>query len=111
MIAMTDSSLRPSLLDPLFAPARTLPGVGAKVAPLIEKLLGTPEREARIVDLLFHLPQGGVARRLVGSVAEAPACRKTHLSCGTPSARAAATLVTTTPAARSTWRLAHISLV
>ena len=73
MIAMNDSSLRPSLLDPLFAPARTLPGVGAKVAPLIEKLLGTPEREARIVDLLFHLPQGGVARRLVGSVAEAPA--------------------------------------
>ncbi len=55
---MTDTSLRPSLLDPLFAPARTLPGVGPKVAPLIEKLLGTPEREARIVDLLFHLPQG-----------------------------------------------------
>lgn len=70
---MTDTSLRPSLLDPLFAPARTLPGVGPKVAPLIEKLLGTPEREARIVDLLFHLPQGGVSRRLVGSVAEAPA--------------------------------------
>lgn len=70
---MTESSLRPSLLDPLFAPARTLPGVGPKIAPLIEKLLGTPEREARIVDLLFHLPQGGVARKLVGSVAEAPA--------------------------------------
>ncbi|GJE37059.1 ATP-dependent DNA helicase RecG [Methylobacterium persicinum] len=70
---MTDNTLRPSQLDPLFAPARSLPGVGPKVAPLIEKLLGTPEREARIVDLLFHLPQGGVARRLVGSVAEAPA--------------------------------------
>ena len=71
--AMTEPSLRPSLLDPLFAPARTLPGVGPKIAPLIEKLLGSPEREARIVDLLFHLPQGGVSRRLVGSVAEAPA--------------------------------------
>ena len=70
---MTEPSLRPSLLDPLFAPARTLPGVGPKIAPLIEKLLGSPEREARIVDLLFHLPQGGVSRRLVGSVAEAPA--------------------------------------
>jgi ATP-dependent DNA helicase RecG len=70
---MTDTSLRPSLLDPLFAPARILPGVGPKIAPLIEKLLGTPEREARIVDVLFHLPQGGVARRLVGSVAQAPA--------------------------------------
>ncbi len=72
MTTMTDTILRPSLLDPLFAAARTLPGVSAKVAPLIEKLLGTPEREARIVDLLFHLPQGGVARRLVGSVLEAP---------------------------------------
>jgi len=69
---MTDNTLRPSQLDPLFAPARSLPGVGPKVAPLIEKLLGTPEREARIVDLLFHLPQGGVARKLMGSISEAP---------------------------------------
>ncbi|MBX9932149.1 MAG: ATP-dependent DNA helicase RecG [Methylobacterium sp.] len=64
--------LRPSLLDPLFAPARGLPGVGPKMAPMIERLLGTPERPARIVDLLFHLPQGGVARRLLGSISEAP---------------------------------------
>ncbi|MCJ2073355.1 ATP-dependent DNA helicase RecG [Methylobacterium sp. J-030] len=65
-------TLRPSILDPLFAPARSLPGIGPKMAPLIEKLLGTPEREARVVDLLFHLPQGGVARKLMGSVGEAP---------------------------------------
>ncbi|MBL7590296.1 hypothetical protein INQ07_26535, partial [Escherichia coli] len=52
-------TLRPSILDPLFAPARALPGIGPKMAPLIERLLGTPEREARVVDLLFHLPQGG----------------------------------------------------
>ncbi|MEX7369193.1 hypothetical protein AB2C81_32750, partial [Pseudomonas aeruginosa] len=58
--------LRPSILDPLFAPARGLPGVGAKMAPMIERLLGTPERPARIVDLLFHLPQGGIAQKLVG---------------------------------------------
>ncbi|RZK91005.1 MAG: ATP-dependent DNA helicase RecG, partial [Methylobacterium sp.] len=64
--------LRPSILDPLFAPARGLPGVGAKMAPMIERLLGTPERPARIVDLLFHLPQGGIAQKLVGSVGEAP---------------------------------------
>ena len=74
---MTDASsrsapLRPSLLDPLFAPARGLPGIGPKMAPMIERLLGTPERPARIVDLLFHLPQGGVARRLMGSISEAP---------------------------------------
>ena len=65
--------LRPSILDPLFAPARGLPGVGAKMAPMIERLLGTPEQPARIVDLLFHLPQGGIAQRLVGSISEAPA--------------------------------------
>ncbi|GEP11456.1 ATP-dependent DNA helicase RecG [Methylobacterium gnaphalii] len=71
---MTDDSprLRPSLLDALFAPARGLPGVGAKMAPLIEKLLGTDERPARIVDLLFHLPQRSIARPLVGAVAQAP---------------------------------------
>jgi ATP-dependent DNA helicase RecG len=66
------AALRPSILDPLFAPARALPGIGPKMAPLIEKLLGTPEREARVVDLLFHLPQGGVARKLMGSISEAP---------------------------------------
>jgi ATP-dependent DNA helicase RecG len=65
-------ALRPSALDPLFAPARTLPGVGPKLAPLIERLLGTPERPARVVDLLFHLPQGGVARQMRGSISEAP---------------------------------------
>ncbi|WP_082523960.1 MULTISPECIES: ATP-dependent DNA helicase RecG [unclassified Methylobacterium] len=64
--------LRPSILDPLFAPARGLPGVGPKMAPMIERLLGTPERPARIVDLLFHLPQGGVVRKLLGSISEAP---------------------------------------
>jgi len=64
--------LRPSLLDPLFAEARRLPGVGPKLAPLIERLLGTPERPARVLDLLFHLPQGGVSRALQGSIAEAP---------------------------------------
>ncbi|WP_420604373.1 ATP-dependent DNA helicase RecG [Methylobacterium sp.] len=73
---MTDeprpTNLRPSILDPLFAQARTLPGVGPKMAPLIERLLGTPEQPARIVDLLFHLPQGGVARTMMGSIAEAP---------------------------------------
>ena len=71
---MTDDTpdLRPSLLDPLFAPARGLPGVGPKMAPMIERLLGTPEQPARIVDLLFHLPYGGVSRQMKGSIAEAP---------------------------------------
>ncbi|HEV2559356.1 MAG TPA: ATP-dependent DNA helicase RecG [Microvirga sp.] len=65
-------SLRPSLLDPLFAPAATLPGVGPKIAPLLDRLLGEPGRPARVVDLLFHLPSGGVSRELKGSIADAP---------------------------------------
>jgi ATP-dependent DNA helicase RecG len=67
-------SLRPSLLDPLFAPLSSLPGVGPKIAPLLDRLLGPGNGQpARILDLLFHLPQGAVSRELKGSIAEAPA--------------------------------------
>jgi ATP-dependent DNA helicase RecG len=65
-------SLRPAILNPLFAPASSLPGVGPKIAGLLDRLLGEPERPARVLDLLFHLPQGGIARDLKGSIAEAP---------------------------------------
>jgi ATP-dependent DNA helicase RecG len=65
-------TLRPSILDPLFAPATTLPGVGPKIAPLLDRLLGEPGRPARIADLLFHLPSGGISRDLKGSIADAP---------------------------------------
>jgi ATP-dependent DNA helicase RecG len=65
-------SLRPSILDPLFAPATSLPGVGPKIAPLLDRLLGEPERPARVLDLLFHLPNGGISRDLKGSIADAP---------------------------------------
>jgi ATP-dependent DNA helicase RecG len=54
--------MRPALLDPLFAPAATLPGVGPKYAKLIDKLLDRPQG-ARVVDLLFHLPYGVIDRR------------------------------------------------
>lgn len=66
-------SLRPSTLDPLFAPAAALPGVGPRIAPLLDRLLGEPGRPARVVDLLFHLPHGGISRELKGSIADAPA--------------------------------------
>lgn len=65
-------SLRPAILDPLFAPATALAGVGPKIAPLLDRLLGEPGRPARVVDLLFHLPTGGIDRALRGSIAEAP---------------------------------------
>lgn len=65
-------SLRPSILDQLFAPASTLPGVGPKIAPLLDRLLGEPGRPARVMDLLFHVPSGGIAREMKGSIADAP---------------------------------------
>ncbi len=51
--------MRPSELNPLFAPATVLKGVGAKVAPLLDRLVG---REARVLDLVFHLPTGAIDR-------------------------------------------------
>ena len=65
-------SLRPSILDPLFAPATTLPGVGPRIAPLLDRLVGEPGRPARVLDVLFHLPHGAISREMVGSIAEAP---------------------------------------
>jgi ATP-dependent DNA helicase RecG len=54
--------MRSSLLDPLFAPASALPGIGPKNAKLFDRLLGKPQG-ARVVDVLFHLPQATVDRR------------------------------------------------
>ena len=55
--------MRPSILDPLFAPATSLPGVGPKVGKLLDTLLGKGDGGARVVDLLFHLPTGTIDRR------------------------------------------------
>jgi ATP-dependent DNA helicase RecG len=54
--------MRPALLDPLFAPAGSLPGVGPKNAKLFDKLLDR-SRGARVVDVLFHLPYAALDRR------------------------------------------------
>ncbi len=64
--------MRPSLLDPLFAPVTTLPGVGPKTAKALDKLLGDETRGARVVDLLFHLPVGGIDRRPSPTIIDAP---------------------------------------
>lgn len=64
--------LRPSLLDPLFAPATTLSGVGPKSARSLDKLLGDETHPARVIDLIFHLPTGAIDRRPSNSIAEAP---------------------------------------
>jgi ATP-dependent DNA helicase RecG len=62
--------MRPALLDPLFAPAATLPGVGPKNAKLIDKLTDRPQG-ARVVDVLFHLPYAVIDRRARPKIAEA----------------------------------------
>ncbi|MDE2364224.1 MAG: ATP-dependent DNA helicase RecG [Hyphomicrobiales bacterium] len=62
--------MRPSVLDPLFASASALPGVGPKSARLYDRLLGRDD--ARALDLLFHLPYGLVDNRLSPSIRDAP---------------------------------------
>jgi len=54
--------MRPALLDPLFAPAASLPGVGPKIAKLLDRLLDRSQG-ARVLDVLFHLPHATLDRR------------------------------------------------
>jgi ATP-dependent DNA helicase RecG len=65
--------MRPHVLTPLFASVTSLPGIGPKVQKSLARLLGTNEQtEARVVDLLFHLPVSVLDRRLRPTLAEAP---------------------------------------
>ena len=50
--------LRPPILNPLFTPLTTLPGVGPAVAKSAARLLGRPN--PRGIELLAHLPTGGI---------------------------------------------------
>ncbi|WP_379072764.1 ATP-dependent DNA helicase RecG [Mesorhizobium sp. UC22_110] len=65
--------MRPSLLDPLFSSITTLAGVGSKVATLIERVLPVDlgDREARVGDLLFVLPNSVIDRRNRPGIANA----------------------------------------
>ena len=49
--------MRPEILNPLFAEAEALKGVGPQVAKLLKKL-----DLMRVVDLLYHLPTGSIER-------------------------------------------------
>jgi ATP-dependent DNA helicase RecG len=55
-------TMRPALLNPLFAPVTNLPGVGPKQDKLLRYLLGRDETP-RLVDLLMHLPSQVIDRR------------------------------------------------
>ena len=61
-------TMRPAILNPLFAPATVLPGVGARTAAAYERLAGP-----LVVHLLWHLPSGLIDRRHAPKVAEAEA--------------------------------------
>ena len=67
-------AMRPSLLDPLFAPATALDGVGPRLAGLLANVVpaDTGGREVRIGDLLFVLPHSVIDRRQRLRIADAP---------------------------------------
>ena len=60
--------MRPSILFPLFAETRTLPGVGPKLEKLIARVAGL-----RLVDLVFDLPVGIIDRSYRPKLAAAEA--------------------------------------
>lgn len=57
--------MRPEILFPLFAPLRSLPGIGPRLEALISKLVGP-----KVVDLCWHLPVGLVDRRKRPKIAD-----------------------------------------
>jgi ATP-dependent DNA helicase RecG len=63
--------MRPALLNPLFAPVQSLPGIGPKTGKLFDRLLSGREGEATVADLLFHLPYNVIDRRARPKIAEA----------------------------------------
>ena len=57
--------MRPESLHPLFASAQSVTGIGPRLILLLNKCLNLPPMvtEARVVDLLWHLPAGVIDRR------------------------------------------------
>ncbi len=58
----TMARMRPAILNPLFADAITLTGIGSKVAKLLAVALGTTPVQPRVKDLVLHLPANVVDR-------------------------------------------------
>jgi len=65
--------MRPTRLDPLFAPARSLPGVGPRIESLLQRLFGEAGADCLMRDLLFHFPAGFIERQRVRTIADLPA--------------------------------------
>ena len=49
-----------------------LPGIGPKTAKLLDRLLAKDAGEARVLDLLLHLPYAAIDRRNRPKIADAP---------------------------------------
>ena len=65
--------MRPSVLNPLFASASGIKGIGQKLDKILAKFLrGDASASPRIVDLLFHLPTGIVDRRFRPHITDLP---------------------------------------
>ena len=67
--------MRPAALNPLFAPAQTLSGIGPRFALLLKRCLVLPVgvTEPRVLDLLWHLPTGVIDRRAEPAIRDAVA--------------------------------------
>jgi len=62
--------MRPQVLFPLFAAITSLPGIGPKLAKLVEKVAGP-----HVVNLLWHLPYALIDRRYAPTLVQAEAGR------------------------------------
>lgn len=65
--------MRPMALNPLFASAQTLSGIGPRLLSLLKKAVRLPPgvAEPRVLDVLWHLPTGVIDRRAEPDVATA----------------------------------------
>ncbi len=72
--------MRPEILFPLFKPVTGLAGVGPRIARNVGRLVGPGGAEARIVDLLWHLPTGIIDRRYAPDIADVEPGRVATLS-------------------------------
>ena len=65
--------MRPDDLNPLFASAQSLTGVGPRIVQLLKKAVRLPPgvTEPRVLDLLWHLPHGAIDRSANPTVAGA----------------------------------------
>jgi ATP-dependent DNA helicase RecG len=64
--------MRPPELNPLFASAINLPGIGPRMQALLKKALRLPPgvTDPRVIDLVWHMPTGVIDRRATPTVAD-----------------------------------------